>query len=70
MVAHFRPHRKWLIKLGFGPVSKCVLYQMLLHHSIGCEPESQHGVQTLRCIVEEHHCHSLESFPVLQSSEG
>lgn len=59
-----------MIKLGFGPVSNRVLYQMLLHHGIGYEPESQHGVQTLRCIVEEHHCHWLESFPVLQGSEG
>lgn len=46
VVAHFRPHRKWLIKLGFGPMSNHVLYQMLLHRSAGYEPESQHGVQT------------------------
>lgn len=57
------------MKLEFGPKSNCVPYQTLLRCSVGYEPESQRGVQILRCVVEEPQCRWLESFPVLQGSE-
>lgn len=59
VVTQFRLHRKQSIKPGFGPESNHVLYQRLLGCSVGYEPESQCGVQTLRCVGEPQ-CHWLE----------